>query len=245
MIHRLKQYFIQDPTLASIEDDLFLKRIRSSVIGEGMLSMHNVQLMDYAIRKMPSEGVVLEIGSYAGLSANVILHLLNKYGKGHRMYCVDAWIYEGYNDSSSTENTEYIDGRTDVMRKDYSSYIREAFKQSLVLFQPNRLPFSFHALSRNFFKGWGQAERVDVFHRKHTPAGRLAFCYIDGNHSYEAATEDYENVMRLMLPSGFILLDDTEPHLQFGSVKLRKEIMQDRRVAVISAKKNLLVQVNQ
>lgn len=64
-----------------LDQDLFLKRIRSSVIGEGMLSDHNIVLIDYAIRKMPQEGVVLEIGSYAGLSTNVILHLLNKHSR--------------------------------------------------------------------------------------------------------------------------------------------------------------------
>jgi hypothetical protein len=59
-----------------IRDDNFIKRLNSSVIGEGMLHKGNPYLMDYAIKYLPENGIVLEIGVYGGLPTNLILHLL-------------------------------------------------------------------------------------------------------------------------------------------------------------------------
>lgn len=224
-----------------LEQDLFLKRIRSGVIGESMLSDHNIALIDYAIRKMPQEGVVLEIGSYAGLSTNVILHLLNKHSQMHRMYCVDAWRYEGYEDNKLSYETEFIDGRDDVLRTDYTVYIQNAFRSAVKLFHATRMPYAYHQNSAAFFANWNKKEMTDVFGRNMMPEGKIAFCYIDGDHSYSSAKEDYENTIKHMLPDGYILLDDTEAHLKFGSVRLRKEIMKDTRVNIISSQKNLLI----
>lgn len=222
------------------EDDMFIKRLRSSVIGEGMLPPQNVSLMAYAIQHMPDIGVVLEIGSYAGLSANIILHLMSKHAKPHKMYCVDAWIYEGYHDQKEL-NQEFIDGRSDVLRSDYCIYIKNAFIQSMRLFQPHRLPYAFHEKSSVFFSYWNKKEMTDVFGRTIIPVGPISFAYIDGDHSYVAAKDDYENTLRLLMPGGFILLDDTAKELRFGSVQLRNEIMTDSRIEIVSSDYNLLI----
>ncbi|MCH2195258.1 hypothetical protein [Kordia sp.] len=86
----------------TINNDYFLYRIKATIIGEGMLLEGNIYLMDYAIQHMPSDGIVFEIGSYAGLSTNVMLHLLEKHGKKHRFVGCDAWIYEGFKDHTGT-----------------------------------------------------------------------------------------------------------------------------------------------
>ena len=222
------------------EHDLFIKRLRSSVIGEGMLSPQNITLMEYAIQHMPDSGVVLEIGSYAGLSTNVILHLMNKYARPHEMFCVDRWIYEGYQDKNTTANPLFIDGRTDVLRSDYCDYLKKAFIQSLQLFQPHRLPYAFHEKSDTFFTHWDKTEMTDVFGRNKLPGGQITFAYIDGDHSYEGAKKKKKKTLRYMLPGGLILLDDTSQHLKFGSVQLRREIMRDIRIEIVSSDHNLL-----
>ena len=61
-----------------IPEDLFVQRLRSLVIGEGMLHKGNIYLIDFALKNMPDNGVVIEIGSYGGLSTNLILYLLKK-----------------------------------------------------------------------------------------------------------------------------------------------------------------------
>ena len=45
----------------------------------GMLTPGNLWCMDYAIKNLPSTAPILEIGSFCGLSANVITHLKEKH----------------------------------------------------------------------------------------------------------------------------------------------------------------------
>jgi len=71
-----------------LESDDFIKRIRSLVIGEGMLKEGNISLMDYAIKNLPEHGSVLEIGSYGGLSTNLMIYLMRKYKKTIRFLLV-------------------------------------------------------------------------------------------------------------------------------------------------------------
>lgn len=60
MWHKLLRLFRSKKTAS----DDFIKRIRSLVIGEGMLQEGNINLIEYAIKNMPHEGSVVEIGSY-------------------------------------------------------------------------------------------------------------------------------------------------------------------------------------
>jgi predicted O-methyltransferase YrrM len=222
-----------------VNEDPFLKRLRCSIMGEGMLSDHNILLMERAVKQMPDTGVVLEIGSFAGLSANVILHLLNKHNRSHELLCVDAWIYEGYNDHTPPVPA-HIDGRIDVKRQDYTNYIRSGFINSIKLFQPNRLPYAFHSTSNDFFSGWGKKEMTDLFGRSIIQSGSISFCYIDGDHSYQAAKDDFENAYRLLAKGGFILMDDTADKLNFGSCKVARELAKDDRIELIDAENNYL-----
>ncbi len=223
-----------------VNEDEFLRRLRCSIMGEGMLSDSNILLMERAIKEMPDTGAVLEIGSFAGLSANVILHLLNRYSRSHELFCVDAWIYEGYNDYKQPEIPTHIDGRADIERQDYTSYIRAGFINSLKLFQPKRLPYAFHSTSDAFFSCWGKKELTDLFGRLKTPTGSISFCYIDGDHSYQGAKDDFENAFRLLDKGGFILMDDTASNLNFGSCKVARELAKDDRVEVVDSENNYL-----
>lgn len=57
--------------IRKITDDPFIRRLRSSVLGEGMLSDGNIYLIDHAIKNLPNEGAVIEIGIYGGVSTNL------------------------------------------------------------------------------------------------------------------------------------------------------------------------------
>ncbi|WP_299887530.1 class I SAM-dependent methyltransferase [uncultured Lacinutrix sp.] len=226
----------------TIKSDVFLKRIKSTIIGEGMLHEGNIYLMDYAIENMPNDGIVFEIGSYAGLSTNVMLHLLNKYNKKHLFIGCDAWVYEGINDYKGIiEN--HIDGKVDVSRIDYVAYIKNAFINATNLLHPNAKPYTCHLTSDTFFKKWKNNNKfTDVFNRTFSIDQGISFSYIDGNHSYEQTKKDFENVDSKLKLNGFILIDDSAKHLNFGSSDFIKEIKKNTRYKIIDNNPNYLIQ---
>ena len=226
----------------TLNKDAFLKRINSTIIGEGMLHEGNIYLMDYAIKNMPNDGVVFEIGSYAGLSTNVMLHLLNTHNKEHLFIGCDAWIYEGLNDSKEVIK-KHIDGRDDISRTDYETYIRTAFINSINLLHPNRKPFTCHLTSDAFFKIWNTTnEFTDIFNRTFSINKEISFCYIDGNHSFEQTKKDFENVDLKLKINGFIFIDDSAKHLKFGSSTFITEIKKNTKYKVIDNNPNYLIQ---
>ena len=226
----------------TLNDDSFLKRIRCTIIGEGMLHEGNIYLMDYAIQNMPNEGVIFEIGSYAGLSTNVMLHLLKKHNKKHLFIGCDAWVYEGYNDYKGIIES-HVDGRSDINRKDYMNYIKGAFINATNLLHPNTKPYTVHLTSDEFFKKWNtKDEFTDVFNRPFSIHQGISFSYIDGNHSYEQTKKDFENVDSKLKLNGFILIDDSAKYMNFGSSKFIKEIKQNDRYKLIDNNPNYLIQ---
>jgi hypothetical protein len=227
----------------NVESDDFIKRIRSLVIGEGMLKEGNIGLIDFAIKNMPTEGSVLEIGSYGGLSANLIIYLMLKHKKNNSFFTCDAWIYEGYNDHLKDANNNAIDGRKDILRSDYSVYIKNAFINSIKFLSPQNLPFSFHLYSDLFFENWNNHKNdVDIFGRKVQLGGNISFAYIDGGHSYEVAWKDFNNVASNLVKNGFILLDDSADGQNFGSAHMMDTIKKDKKYKVIAKNPNYLIQ---
>jgi hypothetical protein len=228
--------------IKTIESDIFIKRLRSSLIGEGMLPEGNIYLMDYAVKNMPDDGVVFEIGSYGGLSTNLILHLLEKHDKKNVFLGCDAWIYEGVNDSKGIV-ASHIDGRIDIGRKEYMDYIKNSFINAARLLHPKRLPYICHLDSDAFFKKWNDNEEFeDVFNRKFHISGAISFCYIDGDHSYAQTKKDFENVASKLKINGFLLLDDSAKHFSYGSAKFVKEILKNPDFKVVAVNPNYLFQ---
>lgn len=222
--------------------DNFIKRIRSSVIGEGMLHEGNIFLMDYAIKNMPTNGKVLEIGCYGGLSSNLLLHLMKKYNRKEAFMACDPWIYEGYDDAKG-QATKTIDGRADVTRTDYMEYMKQAYINAARLLHPTNLPHTFRYTSDGFFSHYQKESNLtDIFGNQLQLGGAISFCYIDGNHAYDFAKRDFENVSQYLLKDGFILFDDSIDGSSFGSAKLMEELKKDNRYKVIYKNPNYLVQ---
>jgi hypothetical protein len=223
-----------------IESDNFIKRIRSLVIGEGMLQGGNIPLMEYAIKNMPDVGNVLEIGSYGGLSTNLIIYLMQKHHKKNKIFNCDAWIYEGFDDNSK-DNLLFIDGRKDVLRVDYSNYMKTAFLNATKFLSKNSLPHSFHMNSDLFFNKWNNKNvEIDLFGAEVTLGGKISFAYIDGGHSFEVALNDFNNVAENMEVNGFVLLDDSSSHLNFGSAQMIDIIKKDSRFVVVASHPNYM-----
>jgi hypothetical protein len=239
MLHKLLKRLKPNNKLS----DPFIKRLRSLVIGEGMLKPGNIRSMDIAIQQMPENGSVIEIGSYGGLSANLLIHLMSKYARSNPFYTCDAWIYEGYTDHLKDVPETHIDGRPDVPRSAYATYMMQAFIQSTTLLSSHRLPYSFHMRSEDFFNAWNAGKtETDVFGRTRQLGGDIAFAYIDGGHSYAVARSDFNHVASHLLVGGFILLDDSADDDQFGSATMMSEIKKDNRFKVVAKNPNYLIQ---
>jgi hypothetical protein len=222
------------------EPDDFIRRLPSSVIGEGMLHPGNIRLMEQAVRDMPEGGCVLEIGSHGGLSANLLTYLLDKHGREAPLFCCDAWAYEGYQ-YHKKQPAPSVDGRGDVLWTDYAVYMKEAFVRAAHLLSAHRLPRAFHLLSDDFFDAWQRgATLTDVFGRQTALGGPVAFAYIDGNHTYEYAKRDFDNTAAALLPGGYVLLDDSADYLPFGCVRLAHELCRRRDFEVADINPNYL-----
>jgi hypothetical protein len=221
--------------------DRFITRLPSSTIGCGMLHEGNVYLMDYAIKNMPEGKYVLEIGSWAGLSTNLLLHLMEKYGRKEQFLGCDPWLYS-YNDAEAEQEFS-IDGKAEVSRAEYMDYIRQGFIQAALLFHKNKLPHTFRLKSDDFFEQFSQKSMVtDVFGRSTQLDGPISFCYIDGNHAYEYVKRDFENVNQHLMVNGMILFDDSFIGSGFGSERLLLEIKQDPNFKVLDRNPNYLIQ---
>lgn len=222
-------------------EDRYIVRLPSSTMGCGMLHPGNIYLMDYAVRNMPTGAYVMEIGSWAGLSTNLLLHLMKKYGRKEKFTGCDPWLYS-YNEGKETEPT-FIDGREDISRMEYMDYIRQGFINSVTILNKTKLPFTCHLTSDEYF------ERIhrrliltDVFGRDFRFEGGLSFCYIDGNHTYEYVKRDFENVDQHLLRGGMILLDDSDRSDPFGSARFMREVKMNPSYKVIARNPNYLVQ---
>src|SRR5438128_885335 len=114
MIAKSIHKFLYNHPLRKLPPDKYIQRLRSSVIGEGMLHEGNIYLFDYAIKNLPSEVNILEIGTYGGLSTNLILYLLKKHSKKNVLFGCDPWVYESSQKGSTEQQTGFIDGSSDV-----------------------------------------------------------------------------------------------------------------------------------
>ncbi len=207
-----------------------------------MLHEGNIFLFEMALQKMPTEGAVIEIGCYGGLSTNLICYFMRKYGLKNPFFGTDLWIYEGFHDQKSVK-FDTIDGRNDILRTDFMHHIKNSFINSTMLLSKENLPNTCHLNSIDFFEKWSKSETVeDVFGRKTKLGGSISFAYIDGNHAYDFVKKEFEYINKSLLPKGLILFDDSFVGCKFGSAKLMAEILQNTDYQLVMENPNFLFQ---
>jgi hypothetical protein len=200
----------------------------------GMLHRGNVFCMDYAIKNLPSHKPVLEIGSFCGLSANVIAYLLAKHNKNNSIISSDKWIFEG------AENGGNL-GLSSISHQDYHEYVKSTFKRNVEFFSRENKPYTIEVFSDEFFELWDKNKTVkDVFGRDVQLGGNFSFCYIDGNHTYEFAKRDFENTDKNLDVGGYILFDDSYDGQPFGLTKLMKEVKNNKNYKLVMKNPNYL-----
>lgn len=184
----------------------------------GMLDAGNIVAMDYAIKHMPS-GALLEIGSFCGLSTNVLTHLRRRHHRHDPFFTSDPWLFEG----ADSPHVPMGDGG--ITFGEYRQLIKDSFHRNTTAFSRHDLPHTIETTSDQFFNLWSnKALTTDVYNRPAQLGGPIAFAYIDGDHSHDQSKRDFENVHRHLLPGGFILFDDSADGTPWEVCTLVKEI---------------------
>jgi len=224
---------IAPPSQIDITDD-YVKWL--CFANAGMLDRGNLYLIDHAIRNLPSASPILEIGSFCGLSANLLTHYKRKHRKPNPLITCDKWEFE-----NADRDTGQVGG-SPVSFADYKQLVRESFLRNTRTFSAGDLPYTIELFSDEFFALWRQgSEASDVFGRRIQLGGPLSFCYVDGNHSYEGAKADFENCDRHLESGGFILFDDSTIK-EFGVWRLIPEVLATGRYRLVARNPNHLVQ---
>ncbi|MEQ9203144.1 MAG: class I SAM-dependent methyltransferase [Cyclobacteriaceae bacterium] len=200
----------------------------------GMLNPGNSYAMDFAIRHLPTENPIIEIGSFCGLSTNVMSYLLKNHDKNNKIITSDRWIFEGAERGGAL-------GDSSIEHSDFRLFVIETFKNNVSFFSKGRLPYPVEVFSDEFFKLWSSEKRVtDIFNREIQMGGNKSFAYIDGNHSYEYSKRDFQNVSNNRDVGGFILFDDSSYFSQFGFTKLMKEVKKNADYELVMKNPNYL-----
>jgi len=169
----------------------------------GMLERGNLYLMDYAISHLPSAAPILEIGTFCGLSTNVLTHLKRKHGVKNPLVTCDKWEFENVNGRSNIANSP-------ILFSEYKKFVKNSYIRNIQMFSPDDLPFTFEFTANEFFEEWKNGKtHPDVLGRMYTLGGPISFCYIDGNHTYEYAKQDFLHCDSFLVNGGFILFDDS------------------------------------
>ena len=190
-----------------------------SFANAGMLARSNVDCFDFAIKNRPSNAPVVEIGSFCGLSTNVLTYLLGRNGAPAPLFTCDSWIFEG------SESGTSLGDASSVSRAAYREFVKETFVRNVRMFSAGALPHTIEVRSDGFFERWARAEEAtDVFGRTARLGGPISFCYIDANHTYAGAKSDFENCDRFLERGGHVLFDDSADGSQFEVNRLVQEL---------------------
>ena len=201
----------------------------------GMLVRGNVASFKYALDHLPSAAALVEVGSFCGLSTNVLTYLLRRAGLSNPLFACDPWTFEG------AANDRTLGDGSPVTHMEYRRVVKEAFLRNVTLFSGDHLPHTIESTADEFFAAWDRGEtRVDVFGHEARLGGAIAFAYIDGSHEYGQARRDFQNVDRHLERGGFVLLDDSGDRTECDVRRVVAEVKADGRYEVIAHNPNYL-----
>ena len=170
--------------------------LHSDVI-PGMCDQDKIHGLYETFRFTPP-GDVIEIGSWWGKSAFALNWLAKCYKIG-KVLCIDPW----------SDNFVQNDEKGFIDRVDKN--LEDAFN----LFQINLLPYSNENLnyvrlpSTRACKTYRSSRIVkSTIFGETCFSGSISILHIDGNHSYENVRDDIDAWSMLVLPGGWIIIDD-------------------------------------
>lgn len=203
-------------------------------VNAGMLHQGNIACFDYAVSHLPSDSPIVEIGTFCGLSANVITYFKKIHQKNNILVSTDK-LSQSYKKG--------IVAKSQISYEDYWQYVRENLLRNIRFFCPNDPPYLLNQSSDDFFNHWQESRQLmDIIGKTLTLGGSISFAYIDGNHHYEQVKKDFEHCDRYLEKGGFILFDDSADFSDFEVKKVIKEVKRTRRYRVVMKNPNYLFQ---
>jgi len=164
----------------------------------GMFTLQDVYVLDEAVKRLPSNKPMVEIGSFCGRSTCFLTHLLERHDKPNQLYCSDKWHFEGYNAKGCVPGTR-------LPFSAFRKYVRGTFVNNLKTWHPKRLPHAVESTSDEFFTAWTKGAKArDVFGRACRLGGPISFALIDGDHGYAQTRADLDAVDRHLDPGGLV-----------------------------------------
>lgn len=208
-----------------------------SYVTGGMLTVGNIDAIAYAIANIDSEAPFLEIGSFCGLSSNLITFLKQDAGKRNKLIAFDPWDYASWHEEGET-----FANFNQITWAEYTEFVKNAYRTRVGFFSSADLPFAIQGYSGQIFEKWAAEESViDVFQRPVALGGSISFAFIDGDHTYEGALSDFKNVDRYLEIGGFILFDDSADGSNWGCARVAREVSQRSAYELISKNPNYLI----
>ncbi len=201
----------------------------------GMLDNGNTYCFEYAIRHLPSDNPIIEIGSFCGLSTNLISFYKKTFNKKNKLITADRWVFEG------GENPDYCLEGTNITNEEYKQFVKESYIRNISFFSKDDVPYTIEQFSDDFFGLWENNVLMDdILDRPVQLGGKIAFAYIDGNHTYNFARRDFLNTDKFLDKGGFILFDDSADYSDWEVSRVVKEVMRTGRYEVIVKNPNYL-----
>lgn len=214
----------------------FYESLRLTCSGSVLFVPENLYCIDYAVRHMPEQGAVIEIGSFLGMSTCMIAHYLQKHRRGNRFFSCDRWEFE-------EKEKNFYEQSLGISRQNMKQFVKESFIRNLRFFQPSRLPFTIELFSDEFFEQWNQAaEATDVFGRTTALGGAISFAYVDGNHQLEFVRRDFQHIDRHLAKGGFIFFDDSASFIESGMHGFMREMKRNDGYKLVLKNPNQLWQ---
>lgn len=225
-LHKAARMIDPPPPIAYLEDE-YLTQL--CFINAGILERGNIHSFEVAISQLPSGAPILEIGSFCGLSTNVLTYLKKKHGAANPIINCDKWEFQ-----KPTHGSPVYVGQSPIRIEELERFARDAYIRNIRMFSAEDLPYTFEMTSDEFFAVWrAQEPRFDVLGRSYTLGGPLSFCFVDGNHTYEYVKRDFLNCDAFLEVGGFILFDDSTL-LKDGVYKLMPEVVATGRYKLIA-----------
>jgi hypothetical protein len=194
----------------NLVSDEYVDHIRF-IIGGWLLS-GNIEAFEFALNEMPEGGAIIEVGSFLGLSTNIIAYGAHKYGRKNPFFNCDPWLFAG----RDRPKANYFSTGT----QEYRDWVMTIFKMNIQMFSAPFPPKTIEATSDDFFENWRQGSEVlDIHGKLSILGGAISFAYLDGDHTYEGVRKDFLSVDRHLLPGGFILFDDSADQSSFDGIK--------------------------
>ena len=209
-------------------EESFVKWLRFA--NSGMLHGGNLHCFDYALKHLPSDAPILEIGSFCGLSTNAIGYFKAKHQRRNKLITCDKWVFEGAGQPDGSKRV----GESSILHGEYKQFVKETYLRNVRFFSREDLPSTVEMFSDEFFEAWERRESMeDVFGNTIDLGGPISFAYIDGNHTYPFAKRDFLNCDKHLVVDGFLLFDDSSDSSPFGVNQLMKEIVDSGRYELV------------